>query len=135
MIMLVVTSLIAVFAIGSALWDAAFGHDWRRPDLDDWYGGLKRPGMITGFAGCCSKTDCHTTQAELRDGDWWARVGQPRGDGDWTLLDFVRVPAAVVLKHDNPTGEAVICHSLDWSAERIDPHTVVIWCFVPPMES
>lgn len=119
----------------------ARAHDWRRPDLDDWYGTLKRPNVAVSprqsqFSSCCSRRDCHTTEAELRDGDWWARVGKPRTDGDWDLLDWVRVPPDVVLQqHDNPTGEGVICHSLDWNGTKLNVSLITIWCFVPPIES
>jgi hypothetical protein len=47
-------------------------HDYKRPDLNDWYAGLHRKGLSFG---CCSKEDCHPTEAELRDGVWWARIG------------------------------------------------------------
>jgi hypothetical protein len=123
------------------VWSAcAWAHDWRRPDLDDWYGGLKRPNVAASpqsqSTSCCSSKDCHVTQAELRGGDWWARVGKPRSDGDWDLLDWVRVPSDVVLQqHDNPTGEGVICHSLDWTGNKLNASLITIWCFVPPIES
>src|SRR5215469_8325315 len=37
--------------------------DYRRPDLNEWYAGLRRKGSSFG---CCSKEDCHTTEAQLR---------------------------------------------------------------------
>jgi hypothetical protein len=119
---------------------AARAHDWRRPDLNDWYGSLKRLGIaatIYGVASCCSRTDCHTTQAELRDGSWWARIGMPRQNGDWDLLDWVRVPPETVLQqHDNTTGEGVICHSTASAmGARTDSKAVSIWCFVPLADS
>jgi hypothetical protein len=119
----------------------AHAHDWRRPDLDQWYGSLKRPGVASnawGLSSCCSKTDCHTTQAELRGGEWWARIGVKRADGDWDLKEFVRVPPEVVLqRQDNPAGEGVICHSITWAMDRnvIDAAASTIYCFVPPSES
>ena len=119
----------------------ASAHDWRRPDLNNWYGSLKRPGVSSaqpyGAASCCSKTDCHTTEAELRNGDWWARIGRQRGDGDWDLLDWVQVPAEAVLQqHDNPTGEGVICHSTaSPMGTAVSTKFVAIWCFVPPAQS
>lgn len=118
---------------------SAWAHDLKRPDLDGWYKGLKRPNVASSplqFSSCCSSKDCHVTEAELRDGAWWARIGKPREDGDWDLLDWVRVPPDVVLKeHDNPTGEGVICHSLDWQGETLSATFITIWCFVPPIES
>jgi hypothetical protein len=35
-------------------------HDDKRPDLDGWYSSLHRKGLTFG---CCSKEDCHTTEA------------------------------------------------------------------------
>jgi hypothetical protein len=107
-------------------------HDWRHSELDSWYANLKKP---TGFQ-CCSRTDCHTTEAELRGGDWWARLGIRRPDGDWDLMNWVKVPPQAVLQqHDNPTGEAVICHSLNWAGNDFTPSGIMVWCFVPPSES
>ena len=122
---------------------AVVAHDRRHPELDGWYDSLRRPSMtrrFTLFTSCCSKTDCHTTVAELRSGEWWAKVGIRDGSGDWDLTDWVKVPSeAVLLNHDNPTGEAVICHSMVWPMDalgrRLDRESVQIWCFVPPAES
>ena len=125
-------------ALGSVV---AYGHDWKRPDLDEWYTGLKRHGATSGYSfSCCSKTDCHTTEAELRGDDWWARIGVRDASGDWDLRDWVKVPAASVLQqHDNPTGEGVICHSMVWRTEgtvqTLIAAAVTIWCFIPPTES
>jgi hypothetical protein len=41
----------------------------------------------------------------------------------------------VLQQHDNPTGEGVICHSLDWNGTRLNASLITIWCFVPPIES
>lgn len=124
-----------------ALTVACQAHDRKQPNLDGWYGSLQRPGVTTGFTSCCSRTDCHTTQAELRGNDWWARIGARDAQGDWDLRDWKQVPATAVLQHDNPTGEAVICHSLAWKTSApgekqvLNVAGVTIWCFVPPTES
>jgi hypothetical protein len=114
-------------------------HDWHRPELDSWYGHLRNPqssSPVVRDLGCCSRTDCHTTEAELRGEDWWARLGTPRRDGDWDLLDWVKVPKEAVLAHqENPAGEAVICHSPKWTGEKPDVAAISIYCFVPPMQS
>jgi hypothetical protein len=124
-------------------------HDYKRPDLDQWYGSLRRPGMSSNWSGissCCSKKDCHTTEAELRDGVWWARIGKPvdRADGsrDWILGDYVRVPDELIVKGNNglpvanPEGEAVLCHSIAWkNANEIDSGNTTLFCFVPGTES
>jgi hypothetical protein len=121
----------------------AHAHDQRRPDLDTWYGKLRRPGVdpnsSSKIALCCSKTDCHVTDAELRGIDWWARVGVLKEDGNWDLQDWVKVPAEAVLqRHDNPAGDGVICHSpasgTDAAGVTLDAAGVTIWCFVPPVQ-
>lgn len=131
--------VIAVLATSQA----AFSHDAREPSLDQWYGSLVRPGVKAPFfTSCCSKTDCHTTEAELRGDDWWARVGIRMPNGDWDLRDWVKVPTNVVLLNKgNPTGEGVICHSQAWGMslpgqqQPFNAAGVTIWCFVPQTES
>ncbi len=130
---LLIASLLAV--------TPATAHDWRHPELDSWYGSLKRPNTgrsPLGFTSCCSQTDCHATEAQLRESDWWARIGIRKTNGDWELRDWVKIPSEAVLQnHDNPTGEGVICHSTSWAMDgkSLDPKTIAIWCFVPPSES
>ncbi len=126
---------VGLIALGSV---SALAHDPHRPFLDDWYSSLKRPHPApTGFTSCCSKTDCHPTEAELRGQEWWARIGARRLDGDWNLTDWVKIPKDTVLQHQsNQAGEAVICHSLSWGmGGKPDPSTTTVWCFVPPTES
>lgn len=129
--------VIAVLATSQA----ALSHDRNQPGLDQWYGSLQRPGVTTGFTSCCSKTDCHTTEAELRGEEWWARLGIRQSSGDWQLVDWVNIPAELVLKQQNKAGEAVICHSMAWGMslpgqkQQLDVTKVAIWCFVPPTES
>ena len=135
-----IAALAFIPVVASLMIRPAHAHDWKRPDLDEWYGGLKRPGGSGYNFSCCSKTDCHTTEAELRGDDWWARIGVRDASGDWDLRDWVKVPATSVLQqHDNPTGEGVICHSMVWRTEgtvqTLSPAAVTIWCFIPPTES
>jgi hypothetical protein len=114
-------------------------HDVHRPDLDGWYESLRRPNAAPwGVTSCCSIRDCHQTEAERRGSDWWARLGLPVYVGrqdvpdHWNLGPWVRVPAEIILKHNNPTGDAVICHQVANGMDgQIDP-TSVIWCFVLP---
>lgn len=123
---------------------AAGAHDWKNPNYDAWYGSLVRPHVGPsqfGSISCCSKTDCHETEAEIRGNEWWARLGLPHsrpdgGDGlDWELADWVKVPADKIINNSsNPTGNAVICHSIDRTMHGINPNAM-IWCFVPPSES
>lgn len=141
--LLIATAALTASAMGTAVWShslwssVAYAHDRQHPELDDWYGNLRRPHAGPSASNsCCSKTDCHTTDAELRNGEWWARLGRRRTDGNWDLIDWVKVPAEAVLeRHDNPTGEGVICHSADWLDGRVNPAGITIWCFVPPTES
>jgi hypothetical protein len=119
----------------------AYGHDWKRPDLDNWYTRLHR---LNNSIPCCSKQDCHTTEAELRDGVWWARIGKPIDHGehrDWELGDYVRIPDEVIVRDErgmpvpNPEGEAVICHDTSWLRGEITTNGTVVFCFVPGTES
>jgi hypothetical protein len=122
----------------------AHAHDWRRPDLDKWYSGLRNPrssSSVVRNVGCCSKDDCHETEAEMRGNDWWARLGlpvtRPDGNHDWDLQNWVKVPTeTVLLNQSNPTGNAVICHAVNRATGggRIDPGATV-FCFIPPAES
>ncbi len=124
--------------VAAACVSGAVAHDAHHSDLDDWYSNLKRPGTTVS---CCNTSDCHGTQAEYRPDGWWARYGRPvyRTDptgrpyvSDWILLDFVHVPETAILrKHDNPTGEAIICHSRPIVSTG---QGVTVYCFVPPSE-
>lgn len=132
-----------IFAIAWAMmaWiDRAHAHDWQKPNLDGWYSSLRRPGMDPNFNfSCCSKSDCHETEAEMRGGDWWARLGRQKtveGGLDWELQDWIKVPAEVVLQHQsNPTGNAVICHSMVLDPAMHVSQQSTVYCFVPPTES
>ena len=84
------------------------------------------------------------TEADVRNGRWWARVGKPHFDyGElksasdsehpfdlvyyeitWELTEWKEVPTEAILKIPNPTGSPVICHSTLYE----------IWCFIPDNE-
>jgi hypothetical protein len=117
----------------------ASGHDWKHPNLDAWYSSLSRPGVPS----CCSKNDCHVTDAELRsDGSWWARVGEPvdhpNGHRDWVLLDWVPIDDHAIVRGPdgkpipNAAGEPVICHNIVWGigGTGIDSKEIDVYCFV-----
>ena len=117
----------------------AHSHDRRRPDLDAWYGSLSRPGLVS----CCSKNDCHVTEAELQsDGRWWARLGRPvrssNGRVDWALIDWVPIDEHLIVRGvddrpiPNEAGEPVICHNIIWKigGSEIDVEQINIFCFV-----
>jgi len=132
-----------LFLLGLLLTQPCLAHDAKRPELDSWYRGLKNPNFNSAVVrgGCCSRRDCHETEADLRDGHWWARVGKAHieygeqkpasetedpldlvyYDVTWELTDWKEVPPEAVLKTSNPTGSPVICHSTRYE----------IWCFVP----
>jgi hypothetical protein len=103
----------------------AQSHEQQHPELDAWYQSLKSPLGLH----CCNTTDCHRTEAEVRqDGKWWARLARPVYKNpaalNWELTRWVQIPDNIILKNiHNPTGEAVICHSLDGSE---------LHCFVEP---
>ena len=121
-------------------------HDSKHPEFDSWYKGLKNPNFKSAVIrdlGCCSARDCHETEADIRNGRWWARVGKlhtkylgpkPATEAQhafdyyeeisWELTEWMEVPAEAILKIPNPTGGPVICHS------TYDE----IWCFVPDNE-
>jgi hypothetical protein len=101
-------------------------HDSKHPEFDSWYKGLKNPNFKSAAIrdlGCCSARDCHETEADIRNGRWWARVGklhtkylgpkpateaQHAFDYDeeisWELTEWKEVPAEAILKIPNPTG-------------------------------
>jgi hypothetical protein len=132
------------FLLSLLLAQPSTAHDTRHPEFDSWYRGLKNPNFKSAVIqdlGCCSKRDCHETEANIRDGQWWARVGRPHFeygelkpssdsqhpldlgyyDVTWELTEWMPVPAEAILKVPNPTGSPVICHST-----RNE-----IWCFIP----
>ncbi len=79
---------------------------------DNWMRSLQRPG---GEGSCCSLNDCLPTDAEWRDGEWWAIVR-----GEWRLI-----PPKVILQTPiSMDGEAWVCAG---------PQQ--IYCFVPPLSS
>jgi hypothetical protein len=143
--------IVASIAVAAALASAsiqlrpAHSHDYKRPDLDSWYESLHRPTKGFKTSSCCSKQDCHTTVAELRNGEWWARLGKPidhpDGTRDWELGDYTRIPDELIVRGANglpvrnEAGEAVICHSLGWRPGNIVPEAPMVYCFVPPSES
>jgi hypothetical protein len=133
-----------LFLLGLLLTQPCMAHDAKHPEYDSWYRGLKNPNFKSAVIrdlGCCSAKDCHETEADIRDGRWWARVGtlhtqylgpKPASEAQhafdlvyeeisWELTEWKEVPNEAILKVSNPTGSPVICHSAIYE----------IWCFVP----
>jgi hypothetical protein len=121
-------------------------HDWTRPDLDNWYSSLRSSGgTLAHGASCCSRNDCHTTDAELRNGQWWARLGvrhpMPNGAPDWELGEWRKIHDEIIVRQENglpvrnEAGEAVICHPQKYRDGGFVADQVPIYCFVPPFQT
>lgn len=81
-------------------------------DQDQWMRSLIRPDTGTS---CCNLNDCSPTDAEWRDGQWWAVYR-----GEWRAIP----PEKVLSKPFSMDGEAWLC-----AMER------TVFCFVPPLTS
>jgi hypothetical protein len=78
------------------------------PALAPWFQSLTQPG--TG-SSCCSIADCRPTDWKFSDGHYEIPV-----DDKW-----IAVPDELVLKRENPTGNAIAC--------KLNGRVL---CFVPP---
>lgn len=81
-------------------------------DQDEWMRSLIRPDVGTS---CCNLNDCGPTDAEWKDGQWWATVR-----GRWTPIP----PEKIVESPLSIDGEAWVCALAS-----------TIFCFVPPISS
>ena len=77
---------------------------------DQWMRSLIRPDTGTS---CCSLNDCAPTDAEWRDGQWWAMYR-----GAWRAIP----PEKVLTSPISMDGEAWLCAS-----------PLTVFCFVPPV--
>lgn len=95
-----------------------------------------------GKTGCCSATeysveghkhvrgDCEPTRAELRAGDWYARLRQEDIDEGWP--EWVRIPDEKIIRERNPsTEEGHLCWQRSVKNQAKNPEAGVL-CFVPP---
>jgi hypothetical protein len=107
--------LFVVVAIGLVVVDRANAHDPNRPDLDNWFKGLRSDAI--GL--CCSGKD----YKELDDSDWDTQDNhyRVRLDGKWQ-----DVPANAVVKEKNRYGRALV-----WTAFSYGRNTITIRCFLP----
>ena len=80
-------------------------------DRAAWFKSLKMPGSPVP---CCDVSDCHRTDAEWRDGQWWAVV---RGI-------LMPIPRDRELNRKSIDGDAYVCAST--AADRM------IFCFIRP---
>lgn len=110
--MLRTAALVMLIAAGPAFGDEAT----RR---HDWFKSLTIPGVGTS---CCDAADCMRTEAEWRDGQWWAVIRRV-----WTPIP----PERVLKKPTSIDGDAYACSNPEYSPQgTVNP--LVIYCFVPP---
>jgi hypothetical protein len=98
---------------------------------EEFYRKWKQPGSD---ASCCNARkvqngfivgDCEPTEAEIRNGDWWARLPLLyRQYGD-DAAGYIKVPEDKRIRERNPTQGGVDAH-LCWSI------ATGVLCFVPP---
>jgi len=109
---------------------------WRHnPERAAWFKSLKRP---SNGLSCCDVSDCRATEAEWRDGQWWAVVPRLRGP------KWEPVPPRVVLPTKSIDERAYLCSEADVAAHETCssysgcqdvPEAVGrILCFVPPFQ-
>lgn len=79
-------------------------------DRGAWFKSLKQP---TNGLSCCDISDCRRTEADWRDGQWWAVVS-----GKWTPIP--------------PEREVVDKPSIDGNAYVCATPGRFIYCFVKP---
>jgi hypothetical protein len=73
--------------------------------------------------------DCEPTHAEIRNGQWWARVPQYMIDAG--VPAWVEIPDSKVIRERNPsTEEAHLCGTVEYWQGK--PPSIRILCFVPP---
>jgi hypothetical protein len=106
--------------ITSVLFSSAFGAQTiaAPPEIADqtlapWFNSLS----ATDGTPCCSIADCRRTSSRMGPQGYEALI-----DDAWVTVPWDRV----LLKADNPTGQAVVC----WA-----PRTKIILCFVRPPET
>jgi hypothetical protein len=101
--------------LAAACWSAALAGE-----RGDWFKSLKMPGTK---ASCCDVGDCHATEADWRDGEWWAIV-----HGEWRVVPQSKILASPF----SIDGAAYVCTgSPAWTIG--EPETKPpIYCFVPP---
>jgi hypothetical protein len=112
-------STVTMASLSSALLAASFCSAIAAGDRDEWFESLKMPGTN---ASCCDLADCESTDADWRNGEWWAVV-----DGKWRPMPQSRV----LTNPRSIDGAAYVCTgSPGWRVGG--PVEPPIYCFVPP---
>jgi len=93
------------------------------PEIREWFEHMRSPKGIL----CCSYADGHRTGYDIRQGQYWVPI-----EGEW-----YPVPPEVVIKTENPVGEAIVWYLHQGGSEagsegdlpRSDWYKII--CFVP----
>lgn len=88
-------------------------------DRGAWFKSLKQPG--SGFS-CCDVSDCKKTDAEWRDGQWWA---------DYKGV-MIPVPPKTEIDVLSLDGSAYLCANPNYSAANGHIPQPTVYCFVKP---
>lgn len=102
------------FALMGLLSHGAHGHDYKRPDLNNWFMGLRSPG----HGPCCDGSEAH----HLAGVDWETKDGHYRVRLDNKWYD---VPDDALVDGPNLEGEALV-----WPFKKVDGD-IYIRCFMP----
>ena len=120
----ILSLILVAFSVSSGVVpDTAFAGDPVATDLarksnparSQWFRSLRQPD--TGLS-CCDISDCKRTEADWKQGSWWANV---RG------LKRPVPPEKVLEKPRSIDGEAYVC-----ATEIGNPAYATIYCFIPP---
>jgi hypothetical protein len=102
--------------------------EWMQPAPND---NVKCCNATTYEDGTHTGGDCEPTQAELRNGEWYARL-PPYVAGKDGWPEWVRIPEEKIVREINPSpNEAHLCWIRSWRGEEKTPEKGVL-CFVPP---
>jgi hypothetical protein len=90
-------------------------------ERNDWFKSLRMPGTK---ASCCDIGDCHRTDADWRQGQWWVI-----DKSEWRPVP----KSSVLARPRSIDGSAYVCTGTPhWSVgDRKSPQSP-IYCFVPP---
>jgi hypothetical protein len=102
--------------LSAAHWSSAEARD-----RGAWFHSLRMPGTDIS---CCGIGDCHRTDSDWREGQWWALV-----EGSWQPI-----PKERVLKTPSSVdGSAYVCTGSPTMPIPGKPRILPpIYCFVPP---